>query len=83
VGAKASARNREWSDVTQERRVSPIEGRVERLTREPVAVVNVVTVILCATTLSTLTSKPAVVGRIVTATVALICVLIVYDGWLP
>jgi hypothetical protein len=28
-----------------------------------------------------LTSKPAVVGRIVTATVALVCVLIVYDGW--
>ena len=27
------------------------------------------------------TSKPSVVGRIVTATVALICVLIVYDGW--
>jgi hypothetical protein len=27
-----------------------------------------------------LTSKPAVVGRIVTATVALVCVLIVYDG---
>jgi hypothetical protein len=28
-----------------------------------------------------LTSKPAVVGRSVTATVALVCVLIVYDGW--
>ncbi len=28
-----------------------------------------------------LTSKPAVVGRIVTATVALVCLLIVYDGW--
>ena len=28
-----------------------------------------------------LTSKPPVVGRIVTATVALVCVLIVYDGW--
>jgi hypothetical protein len=28
-----------------------------------------------------LTSRPAVVGRIVTATVALICLLIVYDGW--
>jgi hypothetical protein len=28
-----------------------------------------------------LTSKPAAVGRIVTATVALVCVLIVYDGW--
>jgi hypothetical protein len=28
-----------------------------------------------------LTSKPAVLGRIVTATVALVCLLIVYDGW--
>ena len=28
-----------------------------------------------------LTSKPPVVGRIVTATVALVCVLVVYDGW--
>ena len=28
-----------------------------------------------------LTSKPPVVGRIVTATVALVCLLIVYDGW--
>ena len=28
-----------------------------------------------------LTSRPPVVGRIVTATVALVCVLIVYDGW--
>jgi hypothetical protein len=28
-----------------------------------------------------LASKPAVVGRIVTATVTLFCVLIVYDGW--
>jgi hypothetical protein len=28
-----------------------------------------------------LASRPAVVGRIVTATVALACVLIVYDGW--
>ena len=28
-----------------------------------------------------LTSKPAVVGRIVTATVALVCLLIVHDGW--
>jgi hypothetical protein len=28
-----------------------------------------------------LTSKPPVLGRIVTATVALVCVLIVYDGW--
>ena len=28
-----------------------------------------------------LTSKPPVVGRIVAATVALVCVLIVYDGW--
>ncbi len=28
-----------------------------------------------------LTSKPAVVGRIVTATVALVCLLVVYDGW--
>ena len=28
-----------------------------------------------------LTGKPEVVGRIVTATVALVCVLIVYDGW--
>ena len=29
-----------------------------------------------------LTSRPPVVGRIVTATVALVCVLIVYDGWI-
>ena len=28
-----------------------------------------------------LTSKPPVIGRIVTATVTLVCVLIVYDGW--
>jgi hypothetical protein len=28
-----------------------------------------------------LTSRPHVVGRIVTATVALVCLLIVYDGW--
>ena len=28
-----------------------------------------------------LTTKPPVVGRIVTATVALVCLLIVYDGW--
>ena len=28
-----------------------------------------------------LTARPAVIGRIVTATVALVCVLIVYDGW--
>ena len=28
-----------------------------------------------------LTSKPAVVGRIVTGTVALVCLLVVYDGW--
>jgi hypothetical protein len=27
------------------------------------------------------TSKPAVVGRVVTATITLVCVLIVYDGW--
>jgi hypothetical protein len=28
-----------------------------------------------------LTARPAVIGRIVTATIALICLLIVYDGW--
>ena len=28
-----------------------------------------------------LTSRPLVIGRIVTATIALVCVLIVYDGW--
>ena len=28
-----------------------------------------------------LTSRPPVVGRLVTATVALVCLLIVYDGW--
>ena len=28
-----------------------------------------------------LTSKPPVIGRIVTATITLVCVLIVYDGW--
>jgi hypothetical protein len=28
-----------------------------------------------------LTPRPEVIGRIVTATVALVCVLIVYDGW--
>jgi hypothetical protein len=28
-----------------------------------------------------LRSKPPVVGRIITATVALVCLLIVYDGW--
>ena len=28
-----------------------------------------------------LTSKPAVIGRVVTATITLVCVLIVYDGW--
>ena len=28
-----------------------------------------------------LTSRPEVIGRIVTATVALVCLLIVYDGW--
>ena len=28
-----------------------------------------------------LTSRPPLLGRIVTATVALVCVLIVYDGW--
>lgn len=28
-----------------------------------------------------LTSRPPVIGRIVTATIALVCVLIVYDGW--
>jgi hypothetical protein len=28
-----------------------------------------------------LTSRPAVIGRIVTATITLVCVLIVYDGW--
>ena len=28
-----------------------------------------------------MTSKPAVIGRIVTATVALVCLLVVYDGW--
>ena len=44
----------EWSDVSQERRVSPIESRVKRLTREPVSVGNVVTVIVivCGTTRS-------------------------------
>jgi hypothetical protein len=54
VGAEAPARNREWSDVWQERRVSPIESRVKRLTRELVSVGNVVTVIVivCGTTRS-------------------------------
>jgi hypothetical protein len=28
-----------------------------------------------------LTSRPPVIGRIVTATITLVCVLIVYDGW--
>jgi hypothetical protein len=28
-----------------------------------------------------LTSKPPVVGRVVTATITLVCVLIVYAGW--
>jgi hypothetical protein len=28
-----------------------------------------------------LTARPALIGRIVTATVALVCLLIVYDGW--
>ncbi len=28
-----------------------------------------------------LKSRPPVIGRIVTATIALVCVLIVYDGW--
>jgi hypothetical protein len=28
-----------------------------------------------------LTSKPPVIGRLVTATITLVCVLIVYDGW--
>ena len=28
-----------------------------------------------------LTSRPPLLGRIVTATVALVCILIVYDGW--
>src|SRR5215203_5558448 len=28
-----------------------------------------------------LTSRPRLLGRIVTATVALVCILIVYDGW--
>ena len=30
-----------------------------------------------------LKSRPPVIGRIVTATIALVCVLIVYDGWRP
>ena len=40
--------------MSQERRVSPIESRVKRLTREPVSVGNVVTVIVivCGTTRS-------------------------------
>jgi hypothetical protein len=43
----------EWSDVSQERRVSPIESRVKRLTREPVSAgVVTVIVIVCGTTRS-------------------------------
>jgi hypothetical protein len=61
VGAEAPARNREWTDVSQERR----DRDRDRVRNDPFD----------------LTSKPPVVGRIVTATVALVCLLIVYDGW--
>jgi hypothetical protein len=69
--------------VSQKRRVNPIARRVKRLMREPLSVGNVVTVDRDRVRNDPfyLISKPPVVGRIVTATVALVCLLIVYDGW--
>ena len=51
-GREGTCSHREWSDVSQQRPVSPIVSRVKRLTREPVSVGNVVIVIVCGTTRS-------------------------------
>jgi hypothetical protein len=66
VGAQAPARNREWRDVPRHRRLSRTQSRrLVARRNDPLD----------------LASKPPLIGRIVTATIAVVCLLIVYDGW--